>query len=118
MFGKSNIWKAVEIWTISFSIETKARKQQELGGTYKQFLSKTSQSTDSLLLDEIEKFPSISTRMHSKGRVCNLAYLQAGLLMMVMCNESPNQAVMNMYIMDTVVYKQKRQLPLRLRKEY
>ena len=38
--------------------------------------------------------------------------------MMAMCNESPNQAVMNMYIMDTVVYKQKRKLPLRLRKEY
>ena len=118
MSVKSNIRKAVDIWTISFSIETKARKQQELGGTYKQFLSKTSQSTDSLLLDEIEKFPSISTRMHSKGRVCNLAYLQAGLLLMAPCNESPNQAVMNMYIMDTVVYKQKRQLPLRLRKEY
>ena len=103
---------------VSFSIETRARKQQELGGTCKQFVSKASQSTESLLLDEIEKFPSISTRMHSKGRACNPAYLQAGLLMMAMCNESPNQAVMNMYIMDTVVYKQKRQLPLRLRKDY
>ena len=103
---------------VSFSIETRARKQQELGGSYKQFVSKASQSTESLLLDEIEKFPNISTRMHSKGRACNPAYLQAGLLMMAMCNESPNQAVMNMYIMDTVVYKQKRKLPLRLRKEY
>ena len=33
-------------------------------------------------------------------------------------NQSPSQAVMNMLIMDTQVYKQKRQLPLILQKRY
>ena len=65
---------------MSFSIETRARKQQEMGGTYKQFISTASQPAESLLLDEIEKFSSISNRLHKKGRAVNPAYLQAGLL--------------------------------------
>ena len=33
-------------------------------------------------------------------------------------NQSPSQAVMNMMIMDTQVYKQRRRLPLILQKKY
>ena len=38
--------------------------------------------------------------------------------MMSLCNQSVNQAVMNMFIIDTVIYKQTRMLPLRLQKDY
>ena len=38
--------------------------------------------------------------------------------MMALNNQSSHQAVMNMYIMDKIVYRQKRKLPIRLRKEY
>ena len=103
---------------VVFSIKTRSKVQQLMNAPHKQFESKGNQSTESLLLEEIQKFPSITTRMRKKGRSCNPSYLQAGLLMMALCNESPNQAVMNMYIMDTVIYQQTRHLPLRLRKEY
>ena len=56
--------------------------------------------------------------MNKKGRACHPRYLQAGLLMMALNNQSPQQAVMNMYIVDKIVYRQKRLLPLRLRKDY
>ena len=50
--------------------------------------------------------------------LCNPKYLHAGVLMMSLGNESPSQAVLNMYIMDTVVYNQKRSLPLQMQKKY
>ena len=33
-------------------------------------------------------------------------------------NQSPSQAVLNMYIIDTVIYNQKRSLPLQMQKKY
>ena len=50
--------------------------------------------------------------------MCHPAYLQSRLMMMTLGNESANQAVLNMYIHDTVVYGQQRKLPLGLQKEY
>ena len=73
----------------------------------------TSSQTESAYL-----IPPVSTRIHSKSTLCNPSYLQAGLLMMAVGNQSPAQAVLNMYIIDTEVYKQKRSLPLRLQKKY
>ena len=65
-----------------------------------------------------DSFPQVSTRVSSESTLCNPNYLQAGLLMMAVGNQSSAQAVLNMYIMDTEVYKQKRGLPLRLEKKY
>ena len=73
----------------------------------------TSSQTESEFL-----IPPVFTRISSKSTLCNPSYLQAGLLMMAVGNQSPAQAVLNMYIMDTEVYKQKRSLPLRLQKKY
>ncbi|MDP7404352.1 MAG: hypothetical protein QF782_02800 [Porticoccaceae bacterium] len=56
--------------------------------------------------------------MNKNGRACHPRYLQAGLLMMALNNQSSRQAVMDMFIMDTVVYKRERKLPIRLRKDY
>ena len=65
-----------------------------------------------------QTFPQISTRNKPNSTLVHPAYLQSGLLMMALGNESPNQVVLNMYIHDTVVYGQQRKLPLRLQKEY
>ena len=83
------------------------------------FISIETQTDSSIQFDDISgSIPKITTRRKTKSRLCHPRLLQAGLLMMALCNESPNQAVMNMYIMDTVVYQQSRKLPLRLRKDY
>ena len=89
-------------------ISSKARQRID----FKSLQSSSSQTESEYLI------PPISTRINSKSTLCNPSYLQAGLLMMAVGNQSPAQAVLNMYIMDTEVYKQKRSLPLRLQKKY
>ena len=84
--------------------------------------NKTTQ-TESHSLDDIE-IPSVSTRKKpskpgaSQSSLCHERYLQAGFLMCAIGNQSPSQAVLNMMIMDTEVYKQKRKLPLIMQKKY
>ena len=65
-----------------------------------------------------EAYLPVSTRASSKSTLCKPSYLQAGLLMMAVGNQSATQAVLNMFIMDTEVYKQTRSLPLKLQKKY
>ena len=69
-------------------------------------------------IGDMQILQSISTRNKPGSKLCHPAYLQSGLLMMALGNESPNQVVLNMFIHDTVVHGQKRILPLRLQKEY
>ena len=84
--------------------------------------NKTTQ-TENHSLDDIE-IPSVSTRKKpskpgaSQSSLCHERYLQAGFLMCAIGNQSPSQAVLNMMIMDTEVYKQKRKLPLIMQKKY
>ena len=52
------------------------------------------------------------------GRTSHPSYLLSRLLMMTLNNKSTNQAAMNMYIHDTVVYDQPRLPPFRLHKDY
>jgi hypothetical protein len=86
-------------------------------------LSNKSTQTGSHSLDDIS-IPAISTRKKptkpgaKQSSLCHEAYLQAGLLMCAVGNQSPSQAVLNMMIMDTQVYKQKRKLPLTMQKKY
>ena len=84
----------------------------------KSFISRSTQSEEALVLSDVDMIPNFSTRMNKNGRACHPRYLQAGLLMMALNNQSSRQAVMNMYIMDKIVYRQKRMLPIRLRKDY
>ena len=74
--------------------------------------------SDTMMYIGGQDFQSISTRSKKGSRMCHPAYLQSGLMMMALGNESSNQAVLNMFIHDTVVYGQQRRLPLRLQKEY
>ena len=74
--------------------------------------------TEVLGLDSIKKFPAISTRLNLNGRASHPSYLQSGLLMMALNNESANQAVMDMYIHNTVAYDEPRLLPFCFRKDY
>ena len=86
-------------------------------------LSNKSTQTESHCLDDVS-VPSISTRKKpsragaKQSTLCHEAYLQAGLLMCAVGNQSPSQAVLNMMIIDTQVYKQKRLLPLAMQKKY
>ena len=96
-------------------VETRSKKGETVPKTFE---SRSTQSGEALILSDVDFLPSISTRMNKNGRACHPRYLQAGLLMMALNNQSSRQAVMNMFIMDTVVYKQKRKLPIRLRKDY
>ena len=86
-------------------------------------LSNKSTQTGSHSLDDIS-IPAISTRKKptkpgaKQSSLCHEAYLQAGRLMCAVGNQSPTQAVLNMMIMDTQVYKQKRKLPLTMQKKY
>ena len=86
-------------------------------------LCNRSTQTEVHSLDDID-IPAVSTRKKttktgaSQSRLCHESYLQAGLLMCSVANQSPSQAVMNMMIMDTQVYKQRRRLPLILQKKY
>ena len=80
-------------------------------------LKNQSTQTESLCLDDV-RVPAISTRKKPSrpgakmSTLCHEAYLQAGLLMCAVGNQSPSQAVLNMMIIDTQVYRQKRFLPL------
>ena len=99
---------------------TRTRRSFVLGDT-STYVSEGSQTGSSIQINDISEFPKIFTRKKSKvqqNTLCHPAYLQAGLLMMSLCNQSVNQAVMNMFIIDTVIYKQTRMLPLRLQKDY
>ena len=58
-----------------------------------------------------------SKRGATQSSLCHVSYLRAGLLMCAVDNQSPAQAVLNMMIMDTQVYKQKRKLPLIMQKK-
>ena len=86
-------------------------------------LSNKSTQTESLCLDDVS-MPAVSTRKKpvrqgaKKSSLCHEAYLQAGFLMCAVGNQSPSQAVMNMMIIDTQIYKQKRTLPLVMQKRY
>ena len=85
-------------------------------------LANQSTQTESHCLDDIS-IPAVSTRKKPargarQSTLCHEDYLQAGLLMCAVGNQSPTQAVLNMLIMDTQVYKQKRLLPLKMQKKY
>ena len=102
----------------SFFILTRTRRSFVLDDT-STYVSKGSQTDSSIQIDDISEFPKNSTRKKvHQNTLCHPAYLQAGLLMMSLCNQSANQAVMNMFIIDTVIYKQTRMLPLRLQNDY
>ena len=102
---------------LTLAVDTRSKGNEE-PKELKTFISRSTETEENLLLDEIAAFPNFSTRMNKKGRACHPRYPQAGLLMMALNNQSPQQAVMNMYIVDKIVYRQKRLLPLRLRKDY
>ena len=86
-------------------------------------LSNKSTQTESHCLDDIS-IPAISTRKKPtkhgarQSTLCHESYLQAGFLMCAVGNQSPSQAVLNMMIIDTQVYKQKRKLPLIMQQKY
>ena len=59
--------------------------------------------TEVLGLDSTKKFPAILIQLNLNSRTCHRSYLHLVLLMMALKSKSAIQAVMNMYIHDTVV---------------